>query len=456
MSDSLSIPTSVPLLYPLPAEDELNAFVGLPLHHLSIPTPAAVIDLSIARTNCNAMLAAVSSLSVSFRAHVKTHKTSQLTRLQVGESSKDVRVIVSTVIEAEQLLPLLHDYILAGAKVNVLYGVPLGPSSVTRLVKVAKILGQGSVTVMIDHVDQLTALQQFKASAGFPARVFVKVDAGTHRAGVSPSSPQMASLLEEILSMEGAGDLTFNGYYSHAGHSYDGNSPDDAMSMLKLEIDVCKAAASHAPVHAFKEKRVVFSVGTSPTALSVQNLQSGKVSSNAARSLQEAMQLDQASFELELHAGVYPLLDMQQVATRARHFDGDPHNAIALTILAEVRSLYPERERPEALVAAGTVALGREPCKDYRGWGVVTAWGFEKGEDVGDRLIVSRISQEHGILAFEHSSHRNLPLRVGQKVRIWPNHACIASSSYGWYLVIDSKSESPDEVREVWSRWRGW
>lgn len=74
------------------------------------------------------MLAAVSALSVSFRAHVKTHKTSQLTRLQVGESSKDVRLIVSTVIEAEQLQPLLHDHILAGAKVNVLYGVPLGPS----------------------------------------------------------------------------------------------------------------------------------------------------------------------------------------------------------------------------------------------------------------------------------------------------------------------------------------
>src|SRR5271154_3151431 len=131
------------------------------------------------------MLAAVSALSVSFRARVKTNKTSQLTRLRVGEPSKDVRLIISTVIEAEQLLPLLHDYILAGAKVNVLYGVPLGPSSVPRLVKVAKILGQGSVTVMIDHVDQLPALQQFKASAGFPARVFVKVDAGTSSRGRS-------------------------------------------------------------------------------------------------------------------------------------------------------------------------------------------------------------------------------------------------------------------------------
>jgi D-serine deaminase-like pyridoxal phosphate-dependent protein len=186
MSLSASSPFSIASLYPLPAQDEVDTFVGLQLHHPSIPTPAAVIDLSIARANCAAMLSAVSSLSVSFRAHVKTHKTSQLTRLQVGESSKDVRLIVSTVIEAEQLLPLLRSYKLAGAKVNVLYGVPLGPSSVLRLAKVAKVLGEDSVTAMIDHVDQLPALKHFKASTGFPARVFIKVDAGTHRAGTYP------------------------------------------------------------------------------------------------------------------------------------------------------------------------------------------------------------------------------------------------------------------------------
>jgi D-serine ammonia-lyase len=456
---ALSAPSSISVasLYPLPAQDELNAFVGLQLNHPSVPTPAAVIDLSTARANCAAMLSAVSSLSVSFRAHVKTHKTSQLTRLQVGGST-DVRLIVSTVVEAEQLLPLLHSYKLAGARVNVLYGLPLGPASVLRLADVAKALGEESVTAMIDHVDQLPALRHFKAFTGFPARVFIKVDAGTHRAGIGPSSMQMAGLLHEILSMEASGDLTFNGYYSHAGQSYGGNSPDDAMSMLKLEIDVCKEAASHAPAHAFKGKRVVFSVGASPTALSIQNLQGGKLSSNAARSLQEAMDLDQSSFELELHAGVYPLLDMQQVATRARHLQGDPHDAIALTILADVRSLYPERERPEALIAAGSVALGREPCKDYHGWGVVTRWMFEDGSIPGDdRLIVERLSQEHGILAFEgNRDHQGIPLEVGQRIRIWPNHACIASSGYGWYLVVDSKSENPDEIKEVWLRWRGW
>ena len=37
---------------------------------------------------------------------------------------------------------------------------------------------------------------------------------------------------------------------------------------------------------------------------------------------------------------------------------------LGLRIIVEVASLYNDRtEKPEALVAAGTIALGREPCK---------------------------------------------------------------------------------------------
>jgi len=43
-------------------------------------------------------------------------------------------------------------------------------------------------------------------------------------------------------------------------------------------------------------------------------------------------------------------------------------------------------------------------------------------------------------------------LEVGQKVRIWPNHACISGAGFGWYLVVDGG----DEIVDVWPRWRGW
>ena len=27
---------------------------------------------------------------------------------------------------------------------------------------------------------------------------------------------------------------------------------------------------------------------------------------------------------------------------------------------------------------------------------------------------------------------------VGQRVRVWPNHACVAGAGFGWFLVVDS------------------
>jgi D-serine deaminase-like pyridoxal phosphate-dependent protein len=50
---------------------------------------------------------------------------------------------------------------------------------------------------------------------------------------------------------------------------------------------------------------------------------------------------------------------------------GLSHNDIAIRILADVVSRYERDGKHEALVAAGTLALGREPCKSYPGWGVI-------------------------------------------------------------------------------------
>jgi D-serine deaminase-like pyridoxal phosphate-dependent protein len=69
--------------------------------------------------------------------------------------------------------------------------------------------------------------------------------------------------------------------------------------------------------------------------------------------------------------------------------------------------------------------------------------------------IIGRITQEHGILTQEKGEGE--ALEVGQKVKIWPNHACIAGAGYGWYLVVDSEREGcEDQIVDVWVRCRGW
>lgn len=125
----------------------------------------------------------------------------------------------------------------------------------------------------------------------------------------------------------------------------------------------------------------------------------------------------------------------------------------------------------EALINAGTLALGREPVadkgevpgRDYSGWGYLMPWGLDNpapGPDfprVHGGWQVGRISQEHGVLVWRGRREDEVPLRYGQRVRVWPNHSCIAGACFDWYLIVDSRVKGrEDHVVDVWPRWRGW
>lgn len=447
-----------PADFPLSPKDILRErYRGRTLHE--VPVPAAVIDVAKVKANCQAMLDAVKEHGLSFRAHVKTHKTTEATRLQVGEHCDDVRLVVSTVIEIEQLIPLLLEYKQRKAKINVLYGVPLAPSHVERLATIARELGEGSITAMIDNGTQLESLKAFKSLAGFPAYIFIKTDSGSHRAGLHPASSEMQELVKQMSQAEQDGLLHLLGFYSHNSLSYGSSNPDDAMDWLKIEIDACREASKY--VNSNRRSPLLVSVGASPTALSIQNISpSNPSSTGSANALKDLLELTTSNLDLEIHAGVYPIFDIQQVAASSRHTANDPHDTIAASVITEVCSLYPSRtEHPEALISAGVLALAREPCKDHRGWAVVSPWNMPAEYKVSkeERIIVTRVSQEHGIVGYDtQDTTRPLPLQYGQKLRLWPNHACITLAMFGWYLVVDSGSDSPDTITDVWVRWRGW
>ena len=174
---------------------------------------------------------------------------------------------------------------------------------------------------------------------------------------------------------------------------------------------------------------------------------------------------------LEVHAGCYSFLDIQQLATKSSPSPTSTScstlSDVALTILAEVSSLYSVRNPQEAMIAAGNLAIGREPCQSYSGWGIVSTWGLEGNETAGgySGWIVGRVSQEHGMLVctsevpgITETVASPMSLAVGQKVRVLPNHACIAGAGFDFYVVVDSSLPvgRRDEVVDVWARCNGW
>ncbi|KAJ5180284.1 hypothetical protein N7492_003494 [Penicillium capsulatum] len=429
-----------------------------------VPKPAVVLDAAIIRRHCKTMLQTVKTLDVAFRAHVKSHKTTEIAELQVADKTIDANFIASTPLEIETLTPLLKKLKAEDRRVNVLYGIPLVPSQVGRLAKIAREVGEGSITVMIDHPDQVEYLQGFFAITNFPAPVFVKVDTGYHRAGLPPAALNKQGLLEKLADAERQGYAKLLGVYSHSSLSYAGTSPEDAMAHLTQEIVGCKEALECHLQLLPSKKELIISVGATPQALASQNLLGDNASRPETLALKELLQKPSAQdrgakVKVEIHAGVYTLLDMQQMSTKARFHTGSAEEEVAISVLAEVCSVYNDGERanPETLLAAGTLALGREPCPNYSGWGVVSHWG--RGESVSSsRLIVERISQEHSIVAFEDCAVNpsKIPLRVGQVVKLYPNHACVTASFYGFYFVVDS-DQDPEAAKivDVWVRNRG-
>ena len=488
----MSIPTS--FQYQSPPEAALKLqYIGSRISEL--PAPAAIIDVAVARANCDSMLAAAENLGVSFRAHVKTHKTVELTKLQVAAgrpARRDIRLIVSTIAEIEHLLPWLLRNKKEGVNVDIVYGFPASPSSLRRIATFAHLLGGFSVSLIVDSAEAVDVIAKSRSLWPIGIPVFIKIDTGYHRAGVELDSTQFKTIVDKLGKLRT--EIWLRGLYSHMGNSYGGNSPADAINGLQLELEGLQAAGkyvSHVFDKPFDEFRrnLIYTVGATPTATAAQNLTSdSEAALQLRRTIGKIRKETAANLDIELHAGVYPLLDLQQLATHARppsisyalgeqhRFVGLTYSSIGLRILVEVASTYPHRVKPEALIAAGTLALGREPCKSYPGWGVVTPWSdnltakkdlhdldgnpnfYDPDQQSGTMKgwIISRISQEHGILTWEGPREDMRKLKIGERLLVWPNHACVAGAGFGWYFVVDSASDDPDMVRDIWVRCRGW
>jgi D-serine deaminase-like pyridoxal phosphate-dependent protein len=136
---------------------------------------------------------------------------------------------------------------------------------------------------------------------------------------------------------------------------------------------------------------------------------------------------------LELHAGCYCLNDLQQAATGLVRDGG-----LALSVLATVVSKYPERG--EAMSDCGALAVSKD-TGPAPGYGRVVSAGHE-GWTLG------RVSQEHGVLV----KGEGRDLAVGERVRIVPQHACLACACFPWFYVV----EGGDTVVDVWVPWKGW
>jgi D-serine ammonia-lyase len=213
--------------------------------------------------------------------------------------------------------------------------------------------------------------------------------------------------------------------------------------------DAAKAALSHIASGELQKhtQPFVLSVGATPTAHAFSSTNLAKLKSLL-------------SGKLELHAGNYPMLDLQQTATSLVSLSD-----VAQRIVSSVVSVYPGRGvdgGDEALCDAGAIAFSKDAGPITGVGAVVGVFDAAKKSSRADRLEESgwrlgRVSQEHGILV-QTGTAAAQPLNFGAFVEIIGPHACLAAAAFPWYYVVDSEDRGSfgDRVMDVWVPWKGW
>ncbi|KAF8807371.1 hypothetical protein BYT27DRAFT_7189458 [Phlegmacium glaucopus] len=372
----------------------------------------------------------------SFRAHLKTHKTAEGPRLQlVSEEDQTNAVIVSTLMEAWGVVQagLVADRTVK----DILYGLPVAINKVQDLSKLRLELQKydGELRLLVDHPDQVRFLEAYETEQIASKRwsVFVKINGGQNRAGVSPGSPEFYALLDVLLKSFA---INLHGFYGHAGNAYASTSLPEASNFLSGEVAAVNDAAMAAleiitrcTPSATLTQPFVLSVGSTPTAHAA-GLETRKLLAQVLHGT------------LELHAGNYPMLDLQQ-----QHTGLIDRTLISQRVQATVISYYPGRGSDgtdEAMIDAGAIAFSKDtgPSGGY-------------GDVLGYPWQLTRMSQEHGILT-KTDKDSSEALKVGTLVNIVGQHACLIAAAYPWYYIVDAEEEDGTKVVDIWVPWKGW
>jgi D-serine deaminase-like pyridoxal phosphate-dependent protein len=371
-----------------------------------LETPALLLDQQRMERNIERMRARLNGLGVSFRPHVKTNKSIDVTRriLPAGPGP----ITVSTLLEA--------DYFAKHGFKDILYAVCIAPN---KLAHVAALQAQGvRLSLILDSMETARALAAEVQASGRGFEVLIEIDSDGHRSGVRPDAP---GLVELGTFLESAG-IAVKGVLTHAGSSYECTSVAAIRAMAEQE----RAGAVHAASR-LREAGLgcpVVSVGSTPTAVFAEQLPG----------------------VTEVRAGVFVFYDLVMAGLDVCSVDD-----IALSVLGTVIGHRPDKGW--TLLDAGWMAMSRDrgtaSQKVDQGYGLVCDL---EGRPLPDMILVGA-NQEHGIMAHRSGKVEGaLHLPVGTQVRILPNHACSTAAQYDRYEVV-----GPDgAITARWPRFHGW
>lgn len=373
----------------------------------TVETPCLILDADRMDRNIARLRAHLSPMGVTLRPHLKTGKSIEVAH-RLMETPQGPAT-VSTLKEAEQ-------FAAAGVR-DLIYAVGIAPD---KLLRVLALRAKGvDIAVVLDTVEQAEAVADASREAGTAIPALIEIDCDGHRSGVLPGDS--AALLAIGRALVEGGEL--RGVMTHAGGSYAARTPEELRRYAEVERKSVVDAAT-----TLRDAGLpcpVVSVGSTPTAHFATDL----------------------TGVTEVRAGVFVFFDLVMHGIGVCAVDD-----IALSVLGTVIGF--QKEKSWILIDAGWMAMSRDRGTAKQpvdqGYGIVCTLDGVPYPD----LILADANQEHGIITVRPGTDGQLPpLRIGDRVRVLPNHACSTAAQHPAYHVVHGDDPA---VTATWSRFGGW
>ncbi len=195
----------------------------------AIDTPALVVDLDAMERNLAAMAMFARAHGMRLRPHAKSHKCAAIARLQIAAGA--VGVCVQKVSEAEALAD-------AGIPDIYISNEVIAPAKLARL---AALAGRVTLAVAVDSPLGVQRLADALRAAGTRADVFVEIDVGQGRCGVSPAA---AGALAHQVVAHGLADrgMRFAGLQAYHGRAQHLRHPAEREAAIHHAVTLVRAA----------------------------------------------------------------------------------------------------------------------------------------------------------------------------------------------------------------------
>jgi D-serine deaminase-like pyridoxal phosphate-dependent protein len=352
--------------------------------------PTLVIDKEICLRNIERMVQKAADHKLRFRPHFKTHQAAK-----IGEWFKLFGVDAITVSSVR-----MAEYFASNGWKDITLAFPV---NILEIDNINRLAANIKLNVLVENKESAEALTSKVLN---PLGVYLKIDTGYHRTGISSSK---LNKIDKVIKKLGANrKLTFKGFLTHTGHTYHAISTNEIFSR---HFDALLKLKGLKQQYKKEFPNLEISMGDTPSASICTNFNG----------------VD------ELRPGNFVFYDLMQQNLGTCTMD-----EIAVRMVCPVVAKHLSRN--EIVVYGGAVHMSKDAItningKDMFGRIIITKNGEKKL--LPPLNYVSNLSQEHGTLKVTQSQFKNF--EIGDLIEIIPVHACLTANLIGHYLTSEGE-----------------